>query len=246
MNMATGPTIAESALAIPYGGDGSGAFMGGDRVAKLVARPRVARRWARTSVALMDGGICVARGVCVPFASTVDGRDLFPDAGWDQVAIWAAEDALDDRQSDTLSALEIAVHPAHQRQGLSARVLDGMIANARALGYSRLIAPVRPPRKGDQPNVSMHDYALATRTDGLPVDPWLRVHIRAGGRIVGVAPCSATVVARLDAWRRWTGLPFRSDGEHCVPGALVPVIVSLERDLGIYVEPNVWVDHSLP
>ena len=141
-------------------------------------------------------------------------------------------------------ALEIAVHPTHQRQGLSSVVLHAMRANAKALGYSRMIAPVRPPAKAAEPDVSMSDYAAATRSDGLPADPWLRVHVRAGGRIVKVAPSSATVIASLGDWRQWTGLPFSIDGMHHVPGALTPVLVSLERDLGIYVEPNVWIDHS--
>jgi GNAT superfamily N-acetyltransferase len=35
----------------------------------------------------------------------------------------------------------------------------------------------------------------------------------------------------------------RDDGLVAVPGGLVPVIVSRDRDLGAYVEPNVWVRH---
>lgn len=30
-----------------------------------------------------------------------------------------------------------------------------------------------------------------------------------------------------------------------MPGALVPVRVSVEHDHAVYVEPNVWVRHSL-
>jgi hypothetical protein len=31
-----------------------------------------------------------------------------------------------------------------------------------------------------------------------------------------------------------------------VPGALVPVRIDRERDVGTYVEPNVWMRHSAP
>ena len=60
---------------------------------------------------------------------------------------------------------------------------------------------------------------MRSRSDGLPLDRWLRVHVRAGGQIVGIASCSATVQA--------------------------PVLVSITQDIGVYVEPNVWVRHAL-
>jgi hypothetical protein len=91
----------------------------------------------------------------------------------------------------------------------------------------------------------MADYIGLTRTDGLPEDPWLRVHVRAGGRVVGVAPASMTMVGSLAEWRRWTGLPFDSTGDVVVPEALVPVHCDVEHDHAVYVEPNVWVRHDL-
>lgn len=86
---------------------------------------------------------------------------------------------------------------------------------------------------------------MRSRSDGLPLDRWLRVHVRAGGQIVGIASCSATVQAPLSQWRRWTGLPFDQDGAVVIPGGLVPVLVSITHDIGVYVEPNVWVRHAL-
>ncbi len=91
----------------------------------------------------------------------------------------------------------------------------------------------------------MARYLLRIRDDGLPTDPWLRVHVRAGGRIVGVAPRSMTVVEPLSSWRAWTGLPFDRPGPVPVPHALVPVYCHPDRDLACYVEPNVWVHHDL-
>ena len=46
-------------------------------------------------------------------------------------------------------------------------------------------------------------------------------------------------------WVEWTGLEFPGSGRYVVPGALVPVVVDLDADLGVYVEPNVWVTHDL-
>lgn len=41
-------------------------------------------------------------------------------------------------------------------------------------------------------------------------------------------------------------MDFAASGQVAVPGALAPVHVSLEQDHGVYVEPNVWVRHTLP
>lgn len=242
--LAESAAIAEAAFAIPYG-EGGGGFMAGHLIAKLVSRTRLARRWPELSVTLLDDdGSSLARGVTIPYASTVAGRDPYPDGGWEQAVVWASEDALDGRVPDTLCALEIAVHPDHQRRGLSVRTLQAMRQNATDAGFARFIAPVRPPRKADEPWAPMAEYASRTRDDGLPTDPWLRVHVREGGRIRAIAPCSATVSAGLDRWRTWTGLPLDTDGPVAIPGGLAPLLVSLPLGIGCYVEPNVWIDHS--
>ena len=58
------------------------------------------------------------------------------------------------------------------------------------------------------PHTPMGEYAARTRDDGLPHDPWLRVHVRAGGVIDRVAPASMVILGTLAEWREWTGLPF--------------------------------------
>jgi hypothetical protein len=40
-------------------------------------------------------------------------------------------------------------------------------------------------------------------------------------------------------------MSFDRSGEVSIAGALVPVMISLERDYAVYVEPNVWVRHAL-
>lgn len=244
VNLADRPDVAAAAFAIPYA-DGPGGFMQSELMSKLVRRTRIADRWPSTTIALLERDECLARGVAVTFAGGLPGRKPFPDRGWDQVVVWAVEDALDGQAVDTVCALEIAVHPRWQRRGLSARVLAAMRANAAALGFGELIAPVRPPAKATEPWTAMAKYAMRQRADGLPADPWLRVHVRAGGQIVRIASCSATVQASLEDWRGWTGLALEDDGPVAVPGALVPVLVAQKLDVGVYVEPNVWMVHPL-
>jgi hypothetical protein len=103
----------------------------------------------------------------------------------------------------------------------------------------------RPNRKHRQPRLPLAQYIQLTRDDGLPVDPWLRVHVRAGGVIDQVAPVSFVVAGSLAQWRGWTGLPFDVDGPVEVPEALVPVHCDTVHDYAVYVEPNIWVRHRL-
>jgi hypothetical protein len=134
------------------------------------------------------------------------------------------------------------VRPDLRGHGLSARMLAALRANTAARGFSDLIAPVRPTGAPGHP---LDRYAHEQREDGLPVDPWLRVHVRAGGHIVNVAHLSMVMTGTLEDWRRWTGLPFDTSGSVTVPQALTPVHVDVDADRAVYVEPNVWVHHRI-
>ncbi|MEU8522112.1 N-acetyltransferase [Streptomyces sp. NBC_01216] len=197
-------------------------------------------------VATDEADEVVARAVSVPFRLDAEGRGELPDRGWDEVMLWAFSDLRHGRTPDTVSAIEVCVATEALGRGLSGRMLAAMRDNARRLGFSEVVAPVRPNAKHLDAVSSFHAYVLRTRTeDGLPYDPWLRVHVRAGGTIESVAPASMTVSGSLEQWRRWTGLPFDTDGPVAVPGALVPVRCDTARDHAVYVEPNVWVRHRL-
>ncbi len=191
--------------------------------------------------------IAVGRAFAVPFAwDGVPGREALPDTGWDGVIRWAAEDRALGRKPDALSALEITLLPTHRGRGGSAVVLDAMRRHAAELGLKHMVAPVRPTGKEAEPLTPMAAYAYRVRADGLPADPWLRVHVRAGGRIERVAPLSMIIPGTLAQWRAWTGLPFDASGPVVVPRALAPVLCSVEHDHAVYVEANVWVRHVVP
>ncbi|MFH8562689.1 N-acetyltransferase [Streptomyces sp. NPDC017988] len=187
----------------------------------------------------------VARAFSVPLALRSRGEPALPDGGWDQVLLWAFSDLRHGKEPDTVSAIEITVDEAARGKGVSARMLAAMRDNARARGFREVVAPVRPNAKHLEPATPIDEYAHRTREDGLPHDPWLRVHVRAGGVIEKVAHASMTVSGSTAQWREWTGLPFDEEGPVEVPGALVPVHCEPERGYGVYVEPNVWVRHTL-
>ena len=129
-------------------------------------------------------------------------------------------------------------------QGASRVILDAM----RATPVPWLpphVRPGRPTAKHLEPFTPIGDYVERRTVEGLPVDPWLRVHIRAGGDIVKIAPASMVIPGSIAEWSRWASMRFTASGQIAVPGALVPVHVSLEQDQAVYVEPNVWVRHSI-
>jgi GNAT superfamily N-acetyltransferase len=225
------------------------AFMLEDPTASLIYADKRFERFLELALVAVDEqnpSQVLARAVSVPFCFGAEfERPELPDGGWDTAVRWADQDAFLQRTPNTVSALEILVHPKVSGQGISGQMLAAMKNNAIRLGFKNLYAPVRPSHKHLEPNTAMSEYAFRIREDGLPHDPWLRVHVRAGGRIVKVAPYSMTVVGTLEEWRSWTDLPFDTTDEIIVPRALVPVYVSQQQNLAVYVEPNVWVQHKL-
>jgi hypothetical protein len=168
-----------------------------------------------------------------------------PARGWDAVLERGVAAARGGGTPTAVSALEITVRPPLRGTGLSGRMLAGMREAVSRLGLTDLFAPVRPSAKSAVPAMAMTDYIEQRTDEGLPADPWLRVHARAGGRIIAVAPCSMVIPGTLAQWRDWTGLPFDVTGPAEVPGALAPVHVDVAQDHAVYVEPNVWVHHRV-
>jgi hypothetical protein len=187
----------------------------------------------------------VGRAFSVPFAYGIEGRTELPEGGWDQVIRWAHADQLAGRTPNAVSALEISILPVARSAGNARLILKAMKANANRLGFSDLYAPVRPNEKHLVPSMPMQEYIGLTRADGLPRDAWLRTHVRVGGKIVKVAPYAMTIVGSIAEWQRWTGQPFGASGLVAVPGALSLVACSPEHNVAIYVEPGVWVHHSV-
>jgi GNAT superfamily N-acetyltransferase len=140
-------------------------------------------------VAQENAGEVVACAHSIPF---VLGDDALLDNGWHFVVRNGLLASIRGQQPDALSAVEIAVRPDRQGTGVSQQMLAAMRDNAARRGFDELVAPVPPNGKADI-REPMSRYAYRVREDGSPVDPWLRVHVRAGGRIEKVAPRSMVV-----------------------------------------------------
>jgi hypothetical protein len=181
----------------------------------------------------------VAEVNSVPVA--VDIENL-PDRGWDDVLErgTAAEEA-----PTAASAIQVLIHPARHGQGFSRVCLERMRDTVREHGFEHLVAPVRPSWKARYPLVPIDRYVTWRVDDGRLFDPWLRAHANLGAELV--RPCleSMTVPGTVAEWEEWAAMPFPESGSYVVPGALEPVVIDRERDLGTYVEPNVWMLHRI-
>src|SRR5262245_40706195 len=185
----------------------------------------------------------VGVGNAIPAAWDGDIATL-PDGGVD--AVVEAGFAADAPAPTVLCALQILIAPDLRGQGLSSRMIERMAEIGRDNGLDTLIAPVRPTLKDRYPTIAMERYITWRRDDEAHLDPWLRTHERVGAKIAKVAPESMRIPGTVAEWEEWTGIAFPETGSYVVPGALVPVEIDRERDLGLYVEPNVWMVHSLP
>ena len=137
------------------------------------------------------------------------------------------------------------VDPRYRGQRMSPAAVRAMIDLARSRGLRSLLAPVRPAAKSAYPLAPMERYVRWENDDGLPLDPWLRVHARLGAETLAVAPRTLVIEGSVADWERWTSLKFPDSGPYVVPGALQPVVVDRERDLVRYEDPNVWVRHCV-
>ena len=185
----------------------------------------------------------VGGGNAIPAAWDRENATL-PDGGVD--AVVEARFADDPPTPNVLCALQILIAPELRAQGLSSRMIKRMAEIGRSHGLDTLIAPVRPNLKHSYPLTPIECYIEWRRPDGTLLDPWLRTHERLGAGIAKIAPESMRVPGTVAQWEEWTELAFPESGSYVVPGALVPVEIDRERDEGLYVEPNVWMVHSLP
>jgi GNAT superfamily N-acetyltransferase len=177
--------------------------------------------------ALEEDGRVIAEGNCVPVKGMpLQWRDAIRNA-WKEGG-----------EPDRVCALAIIVATDQQGRGLSEVMLRHMKEVARGL----LVAPVRPTLKARYPLTPIEQYAQWRRDDGSHLDPWLRVHERVGGRILGPAEDAMVIEGDRAEWEGWTGMALPADGDYVVPGALVPV--HFEDGRGVYREPCVWVEHA--
>ena len=174
-----------------------------------------------------------------------DSLDKLPEEGWD----WAFVEAVKHHQQSLVPnlqcAIQVVIREEYQGQGLSTKVLQALNGVGASKGFKQLIVPVRPNEKSKYPLISIDDYIIWKTEEGLPFDAWLRVHARLGGEIIKICHESKVIRGTRADWEAWTDLKFPQSGQYIIAGALNPMEMNSEKDEGIYVEPNVWMVHTI-
>ena len=206
--------------------------------------PRLFTTWADWQLLIVDEmGPTIAATHAVPVVWNGTVEDLRSSVA--DILRRAQADHDAGRAPNVLSALEAMVATRFRGKGMSAIAVRAMLDLARAHGLRALIAPVRPANKSQYPLAPMERYARWTNEDGLPFDPWIRVHARLGADIVDVAPRALIILGTVANWERWTDMRFPDSGPYVVPGALQPVVIDRQSDEGRYEDPNIWMRHAI-
>ncbi|HEY3558020.1 MAG TPA: hypothetical protein VGL05_11175 [Kribbella sp.] len=144
---------------------------------------------------------------------------------------------------NTFVLMAAAVRSDEQGRGHAARVITAVRDHAVAHGLGQVIAPVRPTLKVSYPLTPIETFMTWTRDDGLPLDPWVRTHVRLGATLLAPAPASQTMTGSVADWEKWTKMPFPSTGTYTIPAGLTTLEINREADTGRYTEPNIWLRH---
>ena len=218
------------------------AFITADQVAKLYI-DRVRNWFPEFNIMLVgEESIPVATGWGVPLTWNGEVGDLpigYTDATKRAVEVHEAGD-----EPNTFVICGGIVNPSLAGKGYASKLISALCDLAKESGLERVIAPVRPTMKSSHPMVPIDTYVHLLRPDGAPADPWLRTHWRMGGRILTTAPASQTMTGTVAEWQDWTGCEFPATGDYVIPDGLSTLHIDLARDAGVYVEPNVWIQHS--
>lgn len=183
-------------------------------------------------------------GNSIPFHWDRPFEEL-PEKGWDWVFEKGLSDYKEGKKLNVLNGLQIVVSRNWLRKGVSTMILQEMANIAVEKKLPFVTIPVRPSSKSNYPLISIDNYITWKRGDGLLFDPWLRVHERFGGKIIKPCHEAMYIPGTVSEWESWTGMKFPESGKYIIPEALNPVEFDVEKDIGIYIEPNVWILHEM-
>jgi len=174
-----------------------------------------------------------------------EGVMSLPDEGWDWALVTGYRQFDEKIEPNVLIGLSVMVNPEMRGLGLSKICLSEFKKMARKLNFKKLYIPVRPTKKPDYPDMPFEEYINKRNPDGRYLDPWLNLHYSLGGKFIGICHKSMRTQADLATWSKWTGMDFSKSGQYDVPGALEKITVDKESDRAVYLEPNVWIEHTV-
>lgn len=221
--------------------EGFPTFISADRAVKEYIG-RVRECFPHLDLMLVDeGDTPAATGWGVPLAWSGDVADL--PRSFADILRRALEVHDAGAEANTFVICGAVVAPARKGTGSAGELIGALSTLGQEQGLTRVLAPVRPTRKHLYPLFSIEDYVAWVRDDGLPFDPWLRLHVRMGARVIEIAREAQTMTGTVEEWEGWTGISLPVSGDYVIPQGMGVLRVERDANLATYVEANVWVQH---
>ncbi|WIV98619.1 non-ribosomal peptide synthetase [Kinneretia aquatilis] len=165
-------------------------------------------------------------------------------AGWEGALREGLAGAERGQNPNALVVLAGVIDPQHKSRKLAGLIVDGFKRLAAQLGLAHVLVALRPLDKVAHPQMAIADYAQLRDEQGRVFDRWLRLHLNAGGQLLGSEARSQRVEAPLTDWARWCGMPPAEAGSWTPGDTLAPVQLDPQRQVGVYEDPCIWVRHE--
>jgi len=185
----------------------------------------------------------IGYAVTLPFYWSKSIDDL-PEEGWDWLLKEGIANFENNRTPNYLGGLLIGVAPNFRGKGLSKLIISAVKEKCIAQQLTSVVIPIRPTQKDQHPLVPMEAY-MRWEKNGKIFDPWIRTHVNAGARIVKVCERSMLIDGSIADWEKWTDEKITQSSKKIISRLLSPVDFSIEKDIGIYVEPNIWIAYDI-
>jgi GNAT superfamily N-acetyltransferase len=185
-----------------------------------------------------DGEIVATINAC-PINWDGDPATL-PAGGWSEIMDRFNRNLIG--PSRYASAVGASILPAYQGGGLAGQLLSGLRDQAFKLGYQALLAPVRPTNRWRMPHLHISEYEHVRLPDGRHFDPWVRVHERVGGRIIGSCAASARFSGSREQWEGWLGMRLPDNGDVLCDRTIG--YLKLVAGWGVLEEDSLWILHE--
>ena len=166
-----------------------------------------------------------------------------PDEGWDWLIQKGVEDYENNILPNTLGGLQLIITKENLGKGYSPIFLKAAKELKTKLDYNNFILPIRPTFKHHYPEMDMEVYCSFKMKDKL-YDPWIRTHLKQGAEIIKVCRKAMYVEGDLNFWENNMQQKINSSGRYNIQGALNPVNINIEKNLGIYNESNIWISYQ--
>ncbi len=169
--------------------------------------------------------------------------ETLPDDGWDWMLQEGVENNEQGVKSNCIGGLQIIVNPKYLGQGYSRKIIAEAKILRKQHGLEHLLIPIRPTLKHHFPHMKMEDYIHYKENEKL-YDPWIRNHLRNGAEIIKVCHNAMNVTREIPYWESLLNRKIETSGHYLIEGALNPIMMDLDKNIGEYREANIWIKYD--